>query len=102
MWPYQIITNTPSLHINAELLLVSRMDYTMRILLSPLVLVVNIDDVVPHLYRALMKQGYVQYFVVKKITDKSFSRRNINYFCNSQTECSGRMLMRTFVRFLVC
>jgi hypothetical protein len=32
-------------HINAELLLVSRMDYTMRILLCPLVLVENIDAV---------------------------------------------------------
>jgi hypothetical protein len=30
--------------IPAELLLVSRMDYTMRILLWPLVLVVNVDD----------------------------------------------------------
>jgi hypothetical protein len=40
------ISNNPCPHINAELLLVSRMDYTMRILLCPLVLVVNIDDIV--------------------------------------------------------
>jgi hypothetical protein len=33
---------TPTIH--AELLMVFRMDYTMRILPCPLVLVVNIDD----------------------------------------------------------
>jgi hypothetical protein len=47
------ITNNPRQHINAELLLVSRMDYTMRILLCPLVSAVNIEDAVstktPHL-----------------------------------------------------
>jgi hypothetical protein len=44
MRAYRIITNNPYPHINAELLLVSRMDCTMRILLCPLVLVMNIDD----------------------------------------------------------
>jgi hypothetical protein len=43
---YQTITNNPCPHINAELLLVSKMDYTMRILVCPLVVVVNIDDAV--------------------------------------------------------
>jgi hypothetical protein len=43
MWVYQSPT-VPAPHINAELLLVSRRDYTTRILLWPLVLVVNIDD----------------------------------------------------------
>jgi hypothetical protein len=42
----QKITNNPCAHINAELLLVPRMDYIMKILLCPLVLVVNIDDAV--------------------------------------------------------
>jgi hypothetical protein len=45
MLAYHTITNNPCRHINAELLLVSRMDYTLRVLLYPLVLVVNIDDV---------------------------------------------------------
>jgi hypothetical protein len=36
----------PCPHINAELLLVPRVDYTMRILLCPLVLVVNIEDAI--------------------------------------------------------
>jgi hypothetical protein len=43
---YQITTNNSCPHINAELLLVSRMDYTVRILLCPLVLVVNINEAV--------------------------------------------------------
>jgi hypothetical protein len=42
MRAYQTITDNTCPHINAELLLVSRMDYTKRILLCPLVLVVNI------------------------------------------------------------
>jgi hypothetical protein len=46
MWTYQTITNNPYPYINAVLLLVARMDYTMRILLCPLVLVVNIDDAI--------------------------------------------------------
>jgi hypothetical protein len=46
MRAYQTITNNPCTHIIAELLLVSGMDYTMKILLYPLVLVVNIDNVV--------------------------------------------------------
>jgi hypothetical protein len=46
MRAYQTITNNPCPLTNAELLLVSRMDYTMRILVCPLVLVVNIDDAV--------------------------------------------------------
>jgi hypothetical protein len=41
---YKKITNNPCPHINNELLLVYRMDHTMRILLSLLVLVVNIDS----------------------------------------------------------
>jgi hypothetical protein len=44
MWAYQINTIDPCPHINAELLLASKMDYTMMILFCPLVLVVNIDD----------------------------------------------------------
>lgn len=43
MWS-NIQTISPSPNINAELLLASRMDYTMMILLYPLVFVVNIDD----------------------------------------------------------
>jgi hypothetical protein len=46
MRTYQITTNNPCPHINAELQLMSRMDYTMRILVCPLVFVVNIDDAV--------------------------------------------------------
>jgi hypothetical protein len=46
MWAYEIITKDPCPHINFELLLASKMDYTMRILFCPLVLVVNIDDAV--------------------------------------------------------
>jgi hypothetical protein len=44
MRAYRTNTNNPCPYINAELLLVSRMDCTKRILLCPLVLVVNIDD----------------------------------------------------------
>jgi hypothetical protein len=44
MRAYQTVTNNRCPHINAELLLVPRMDYNMRILLLPLVLVVNIND----------------------------------------------------------
>jgi hypothetical protein len=44
MRDYQTITNNPCPHINAELLLVSTLDYTIKILLCPLVLVVNTDD----------------------------------------------------------
>jgi hypothetical protein len=47
MWQNMRATKTfaknPCPHINAELLLVSRMDYTMRILLCRLVSVLNID-----------------------------------------------------------
>jgi hypothetical protein len=46
MRAYQAITSNPCTHINAELLLVSRMDYAMRTALCSLVLVVNIDDAV--------------------------------------------------------
>jgi hypothetical protein len=46
MRAYKTVTNNPCTHINAQLLLVSGMDYTMRILHSPLVFVVNIDDAV--------------------------------------------------------
>jgi hypothetical protein len=41
---YQTIIICPSQNINAELLLVSGMDYTMRILLYRLVFIVNIED----------------------------------------------------------
>jgi hypothetical protein len=41
---YKTITSNLCPHINAELLLVSRMDYTMKILLCTLVLIVNTDD----------------------------------------------------------
>jgi hypothetical protein len=44
MQAYQTVTNNPCPHINVELLLLSRIDYTMRFLLCPLVLVVNTDD----------------------------------------------------------
>jgi hypothetical protein len=44
MRAYRAATNNLCPLINAELLLASRMDYTMSILLWPLVLVVNIDD----------------------------------------------------------
>jgi hypothetical protein len=40
------ITKNPCPRINAELLLVFRMDYTMTILLCPLVLIVNTDDAI--------------------------------------------------------
>jgi hypothetical protein len=43
---YRTVTNNPCPHNNAELLPVSALVYTMRILLYPLVLVVNIDDVI--------------------------------------------------------
>jgi hypothetical protein len=46
MRAYQTVTNNPCPHINSELLLVSRMDYAKRILLCPLVFVMNIDDAV--------------------------------------------------------
>jgi hypothetical protein len=44
MWTYRTITNNPYAYFNAEMLLVSRMDCTVRVLLWPLVLVMNIDD----------------------------------------------------------
>jgi hypothetical protein len=46
MWTYQTVTNNPYLHINVELLLMSRTDYTMQIFLCLLVIVVHIDDVI--------------------------------------------------------
>jgi hypothetical protein len=46
MRTYQIIADNPIAHFNAELLLVSRMDLNMKILLFSLVLVVNIHDAV--------------------------------------------------------
>jgi hypothetical protein len=45
MRAYQTTTNSLCPHVNAELLLVSGMEY-LRILLCPLVLVMNIDDAV--------------------------------------------------------
>jgi hypothetical protein len=56
---YQTLANSPCPHIIAVLLLVSRMDYTILLLL---VLVVNTDGPywnVPHLYKALMKERNV-------------------------------------------
>jgi hypothetical protein len=44
MQTYKTVTTNP--HINDELLLVSRMDYAMRIILCLLVLVVSIDDAI--------------------------------------------------------
>jgi hypothetical protein len=44
MRAYLTITNNLCPRINAELLPVSRMDYSKRILLCPLELVVNTDD----------------------------------------------------------
>jgi hypothetical protein len=44
MLSHQTITKNPCPHINSGLLLVSRMDYAMKIILCPLVLVVKIDD----------------------------------------------------------
>jgi hypothetical protein len=44
MRAYQTITNNHGPHINAELLLASRMYNTVRIALFPLVLVVNIYE----------------------------------------------------------
>jgi hypothetical protein len=46
MWVYQTITSSTNLNINAELLMVSRLEFTMRIVLCPLVVVVNIYDAV--------------------------------------------------------
>jgi hypothetical protein len=46
MLDYQIINNNPCPHINAEVPQVSTMDYTIRIFLLPLVLVVNNADAV--------------------------------------------------------
>jgi hypothetical protein len=46
MWAYRTITKNPCPQINAELLLVFRMDCTMMILIYPLVLVMNIDDAI--------------------------------------------------------
>jgi hypothetical protein len=43
MRAHQIISNSLYQRISVQLLLVSTMDYTMRILLFPLVLIVNID-----------------------------------------------------------
>jgi hypothetical protein len=46
MRAYKTVTNNPCPHNNAELLLVSKMDYTVNIILCPLVLVVNINDAI--------------------------------------------------------
>jgi hypothetical protein len=45
MRAYQTVINNSCPHINAELLLVSRMDTNFRIFLRLLVLVVNTDDI---------------------------------------------------------
>jgi hypothetical protein len=44
MWIYQIIASNTCPNIDAELLLVFRLDYIMRIFLCPQVTVVKIDD----------------------------------------------------------
>jgi hypothetical protein len=41
---YQTVTNNACQNINAELLLVSRLEYAVRIVLSPLVVVVKIYE----------------------------------------------------------
>jgi hypothetical protein len=46
MWAYQTITSSTDLNINAELLMVSRLEFTMRIVLCPLMVVVKIYDAV--------------------------------------------------------
>jgi hypothetical protein len=49
MWFCQTFASNSCPDINSELLVVSRMDYTVRILLYPVVFVVNVDDpVVKH------------------------------------------------------
>jgi hypothetical protein len=44
MQAYLTVTNNTCPNINAELLLVSRLEYTMRIVFCPLVVVVKIYD----------------------------------------------------------
>jgi hypothetical protein len=44
LWAYQIIASNPCPHINTEKLLVLKINYAMRILLCPLVMVVNTDE----------------------------------------------------------
>jgi hypothetical protein len=44
MLAYQRVTSSIPTHTNSQLLLVSSMDNAIRILLCPLMLVVNIDD----------------------------------------------------------
>jgi hypothetical protein len=46
MQAYQIITNNTCPNTDAELLLVSRLDYTVRIFLCPQVIVVKTDDAI--------------------------------------------------------
>jgi hypothetical protein len=46
MWAHQTITNNICQNINAELLLVSRVEHTIRIVLCPLVVVVNVYDAI--------------------------------------------------------
>jgi hypothetical protein len=53
---YRTITKNPCPNMNAELLLESNMDYTMRILFCPLVLVVNIDDAISTEMNLICKQ----------------------------------------------
>jgi hypothetical protein len=55
MRAYQV-TNNPCPYIIAELLLVSRMDYTMRILLSLLALVLSTDAVSIEMYLICKEQ----------------------------------------------
>jgi hypothetical protein len=46
MQVYQIITNNTCPNIDAELMLVSRLDYTVWIFLCPQVIVVKIDEAI--------------------------------------------------------
>jgi hypothetical protein len=46
MQVFQTVASNPCPHINAELLLVSRMDYAMKILLCTVVLDVNTHDAI--------------------------------------------------------
>jgi hypothetical protein len=47
MWAYQTTTNNTCRDINVEQFLASRLEYTMRIAICPLVVAVKIYDAVP-------------------------------------------------------
>jgi hypothetical protein len=68
---YQAIMNNTCLNINAELLLVSRLQYTIRIFFCPLVVVVKFMTSLPHLKGALTKERKPQH-IVEQTTDTKF------------------------------